>query len=1545
MLDPDKSQEENIVWTKGDKCLSPWSEDGKLYEGKIIKLSHSPAGQVQALIRFEDYDEEEEVDLKNLRKLRPKQNANQKGQHREELSSSDAEPGLFKPLDGDEQHKRLREKYGSFEDEKTNCHFEKISANIFRDNTPLSSHSAEIVSQQTCSSRTVRKGIVAVGGEALTSAHKPKITVTADTQNGMKEDEVPVASTSREPQEVFYGQNKHDSGFSDDELEKPRFKFTSTAAKVPFLLSESGEKPVQVPATINQYLRDYQREGIRFLYCHYKHNRGALLEDDMGLGKTVQVIGFLAALLKKHGNRIDIMRQKPKFIRNFSDGFQKVMAEDEEDVKKPFLIIGPGCVLYNWLDEFETWGYFKVRKYHGADKQECLADVKKGKAEIVVTTFETFRDNQESINAVDWDAVIVDEVHRIKDLKAQTTRALRAINTRKRYGLTGTALQNNLTELWCLMDWAQPGCLGLAAEFEAEYATVIERGQRHDASKRDLAEARKMKEKLASVRKDMTIRRTKKLIADQLPQKDDNVVFCKLSQIQTSIYKTILSHPDMQLVFHMDDPCDCNSGLSQNKCCHKKTLTGESIKSLMFTFMHLLLKTANHVALLIPTAKTSDKQAVKSREICAMALQEHPSFVSQTKEAAFKTLSNPKYCGKMKVLQGLLEVFYKDHSKVLLFSYSTQVLDILEHYIMCTSYEYRRIDGSVSSKKRMTIVREFNREPSIFICLISTKAGGLGLNLTGANRVVIFDPNWNPAHDLQAQDRAYRIGQRRNVHVFRLVSAGTIEENMYLRQIYKQQLLHVAIENENANRYFNAVQGDKEMKGELFGVKNMFKLRTGESCLTMDILKRNKLLESGLLKYDITKYIPRLTNREDSNNSAEGDDTEDSAAESVQSEETDDLLHQFFSSADEEEDVFLINNEDAEMSIESSKDDDNCQVDGTLSRNRASGSKHGKEFNNSSIKASSLVEYKQQKTSQTHNRKEDKCGIAQSPSQVNMESMISPSIKQRKQETWVTGNSSRKKKPLTFKSKGKQPMMKPKKNSSYIKERDSEDRIMCDDKDDEEPKCDQTLHGSFSSIGAVFENCGVLHTHQNKKIVGGSRAEDHMTRCAMIDVYELHQNSQLPAVQCEPYSESSSEEEDNVKSCKRRKMDNHNKSRSTIIGHIKVLIGQTPAGIKRHQFQELQRHCNKESIQDLAQFVLSLNVEERVSLLNDFYAAKNPDFTGILSRLGQENASGSAKRTKETIKRKPGSPAREKSKQSRRKKKAKIGTKSKTKGVRFEGDSSDGEFSTEENLNISKSLTGTPHRNKATLMANTRARAQTASVKKDRKTSLDLSSFRDEHLNDADSQFKTNACFLEKDVTVNSRDLLSQIGKDSAEHNQLNIAEKEESDSLFATNAVTLIKNRTDIHSSFLDNIFSDKGMNNKKRKPPPSKNKKVTEDSDDCLLSEFNSVKAVSLKGNNFQEVDDIFGDSVDGDTSGLCDNSTLKDDKVDCFQTSSKSWKHHKRKPQEEMSAVDKLILESETAYNRLFTSGKLRKVSCNINEKSEEEDVNPYRTPSLF
>nr|XP_047936464.1 DNA excision repair protein ERCC-6-like 2 isoform X3 [Anser cygnoides] len=273
---------------------------------------------------------------------------------------------------------------------------------------------------------------------------------------------------------------------------------------------------------------------------------------------------------------------------------------------------------------------------------------------------------------------------------------------------------------------------------------------------------------------------------------------------------------------------------------------GETIKSLRFSYLTILQKVANHAALL-QTDNTSKQQEAHIKRVCSEVFSSFPDFVQLSKDAAFETISDPKYSGKMKVLQQLLNHFRKNKDKVLLFSFSTKLLDVLEQYCMASGLDYRRLDGNTKSEDRMRIVREFNKTQEINICLVSTMAGGLGLNFVGANVVILFDPTWNPANDLQAIDRAYRIGQCKDVKVFRLISLGTVEEMMYLRQVYKQQLHCAVVGSENAKRYFEAVQGSKEHQGELFGIHNLFKLRTHGSCLTKEILEREGQVEAGVM--------------------------------------------------------------------------------------------------------------------------------------------------------------------------------------------------------------------------------------------------------------------------------------------------------------------------------------------------------------------------------------------------------------------------------------------------------------------------------------------------------------------------------------------------------------------------------------------------------------------------------------------------------------------------------------------------------------------------
>ncbi|XP_023559705.1 DNA excision repair protein ERCC-6-like 2 isoform X2 [Octodon degus] len=626
--------------------------------------------------------------------------------------------------------------------------------------------------------------------------------------------------------------------FDNEDLEKPYFPDRKCPLSAnAFKLSKDGDA---IPYTINRYLREYQREGAQFLYKHYIQGRGCILGDDMGLGKTIQVISFLAAVLHKKGTREDIENNMPEFL------LRCMRKEPTSTAKKMFLIVAPLSVLYNWKDELDTWGYFRVTILHGNKKDNELLRVRQRKCEIALTTYETLRLCLDELNSLEWSAIIVDEAHRIKNPKARVTEAMKALKCNVRIGLTGTILQNNMKELWCVMDWAVPGLLGSRNHFQKQFSDPVEHGQRHTATKRELATGRRAMRRLAARMSGWLLRRTKMLISGQLPKKEDRMVYCSLTDFQKAVYQTVLETEDVTLILQSSKPCTCNSGRKRRNCCYKTNSHGETVKTLYLSYLTVLQKVANHVALLQATS-TSRQQETLTKRICDQVFSRFPDFVQKSKDAAFETLSDPKYSGKMKVLQQLLNHFRKNKDKVLLFSFSTKLLDVLQQYCMASGLDYRRLDGSTKSEERLRIVKEFNSTQDVNICLVSTMAGGLGLNFVGANVVILFDPTWNPANDLQAIDRAYRIGQCRDVRVFRLISLGTVEEIMYLRQVYKQQLHCVVVGSENAKRYFEAVQGSKEHRGELFGAYNLFTLRSQGSCLTRDILEREGQVEAGIM--------------------------------------------------------------------------------------------------------------------------------------------------------------------------------------------------------------------------------------------------------------------------------------------------------------------------------------------------------------------------------------------------------------------------------------------------------------------------------------------------------------------------------------------------------------------------------------------------------------------------------------------------------------------------------------------------------------------------
>ncbi|PKU70093.1 switch 2 [Dendrobium catenatum] len=588
----------------------------------------------------------------------------------------------------------------------------------------------------------------------------------------------------------------------------------------PLILSSPGESPVvQVPASINCRLLEHQREGVKFLYGLYKNNHGGVLGDDMGLGKTIQTIAFLSAVLRKDLENSDC----------HVDG-----------KKGSVLILCPTSVLRNWENEFSEWGTFSVAIYHGPNRDLILEKLAVHTVEIVITSFDTFRNHDQILTRILWDIVVVDEAHRLKNEKSQFYKSCLGIRTTRRYGLTGTIMQNKILELFNLFDWFSPGSLGTREHFREFYDEPLKHGQRLSAPERFIQIANKRKQHLVTVLHKYLLRRTKEeTIGHLMLGKQDNVVFCAMSDLQKRVYKRMLELPEIQCLVNKDLPCSCGSPLTQVECCKRIVPNG-----IIWSYLHRdnpdgcescpfclvlpclikLQQISNHLELIKPNTKDEVEKQKKDAELASAVFGTDIDLVGgNAQNESFMGLSDAEHCGKMRALEKLMFHWLRHGDKILLFSYSVRMLDILEKFLIRKGYCFSRLDGSTPMSLRQSLVDNFNMSPSKQVFLISTRAGGLGLNLVSANRVVIFDPNWNPAQDLQAQDRSFRYGQKRHVVVFRLLAAGSLEELVYSRQIYKQQLSNIAVSGKVEKRYFEGVQDCKEFKGELFGICNLFR--------------------------------------------------------------------------------------------------------------------------------------------------------------------------------------------------------------------------------------------------------------------------------------------------------------------------------------------------------------------------------------------------------------------------------------------------------------------------------------------------------------------------------------------------------------------------------------------------------------------------------------------------------------------------------------------------------------------------------------------------
>jgi len=437
-------------------------------------------------------------------------------------------------------------------------------------------------------------------------------------------------------------------------------------------------------------------------------------------------------------------------------------------LKRPVIIVAPATLLQQWVNEFHRWwpplrvsilhssgsGIFNVRnegeiedndeKWDGkrqpskssSARQVINRVVKHG--HVLVTTYAGLQIYRDILTPIDWDYAVLDEGHKIRNPDAAITIACKELRTFNRVILSGTPMQNNLTELWSLFDFISPMRLGTLVAFRDLFEIPIKLGGYANATNLQIMTAQKCAETLKQTISPYLLQRLKVDVAADLPKKTEQVLFCKLTKEQRQIYEQFLSSEEMNKIL---------DGTRQS-----------------FYGIDILRKICNHPDLVQRNVRLG---------------------VSRNKEltgAAEKS-------GKMIVVQSLLRLWKRLGHKTLLFSQGTQMLDILEKFVRnLDGIKYLRMDGKTPIKQRQSLVDRFNNEPDLDVFLLTTKVGGLGVNLTGANRVIIFDPDWNPSTDVQARERAWRLGQKKEVTIYRLMTAGTIEEKIYQRQIFKQVL-------------------------------------------------------------------------------------------------------------------------------------------------------------------------------------------------------------------------------------------------------------------------------------------------------------------------------------------------------------------------------------------------------------------------------------------------------------------------------------------------------------------------------------------------------------------------------------------------------------------------------------------------------------------------------------------------------------------------------------------------------------------------------------
>ncbi len=454
------------------------------------------------------------------------------------------------------------------------------------------------------------------------------------------------------------------------------------------ILARRSSEKTMIPAILNSVMRSYQKSGFHWLKMLEKYEFNGILADDMGLGKTIQAISVLSSL----------------------------------DANFRAIVICPKTLLFNWAAEIEKFNKSLTYILYEGNQNERQKILQNLNVNLLFASYSIIQNDIKQLSEINFDYIILDEAQHIKNAAALRTRAVKKLQGRHKMSLSGTPVENNPAELWSIFDFLMPGYLPSLRNFKKDFM--------NDQQKNN-------QEKLKLLVSPFILRRKKSDVLIELPDKQEQVIYCKMSKIQEKMYLQILENVKRDFLKSEQD-----------------------IKS---NYLHILAA------------------LTRLRQVC-----DHPVLVDENVKM------KEEISGKLEVLKEIISDATEGGRKILIFSQFVQMLQIIRQMLHKEKITFEYMDGS--TKNRQQVIDNFNNNNNIRTFLISLKTGGYGLNLTAADTVIIVDPWWNPMGENQAIDRAHRIGQTKKVMVYKIITKGTIEEKILDLQQNKREMFEYIIE-------------------------------------------------------------------------------------------------------------------------------------------------------------------------------------------------------------------------------------------------------------------------------------------------------------------------------------------------------------------------------------------------------------------------------------------------------------------------------------------------------------------------------------------------------------------------------------------------------------------------------------------------------------------------------------------------------------------------------------------------------------------------------